>query len=124
MAAARNVSAAARMTDRPSPRIAAGELADRRGLAGPVDADDEDDGRARRHAGRGVQAEVARDEERRQLGPDRRLGAARVAPRAGPLDQLDRQRGPDVAGDQRLLDVVPGRAAGVAAHRGSRAAAT
>ena len=110
MAAARNVSAAARMTERPSAGVAAGELADRRRLAGPVDADDEHDRRAAGDRRARAPVEVARDEQRGELGADGRLGAARVASRAGPLDDVDRQGGADVAGDERLLDVVPRRA--------------
>ena len=51
--------------------------------------------------------EVARDEQGRELGADRRLGATRVATLAGPLDEIDGERRADVAGDERLLDVVP-----------------
>ena len=109
MAAARNVSAAASRTERPSACVAAGELADRRGLAGPVDPDHEHDRRAARDGRARAPGKVARDEQGRQLGPDRRLGSRRVAILAGTLDEVDRERRPDVAGDQRFLDVVPRR---------------
>ena len=60
-------------------------------------------------AERGRPVEVARDEQRGELGADGRLGTARVAAPAGALDEVDRERRADVAGDERLLDVVPGR---------------
>ena len=64
--------------------------------------------------GRGVQSTSRGDEQRGELGADGRLGTAGVAPAARPLDDVDGQRRADVAGDERLLDVVPGRAAGFA----------
>ena len=70
MAAARNVSAAARMIGPAFAGVAARELADRRGLAGAVDADDEHDrgaaarppsaGSSRGRAGRSRAANSAR----------------------------------------------------------------
>ena len=106
----------------PLRRVAAGELADRRGLAGPVDADDEDDRRAPVDRRPRRPVEVARDEQRAELGADRGLGAARVAAPAGALDDIHREGRADVAGDERLLDVVPRRA--VVPRRGSRGAAS
>ena len=85
MAAARNVSAAARRTVLPSPRVAARELADRRGLAGPIDADDEHDGRRARDRGPRLPVRIALDEECGELGADRGLGAARFAAASGAL---------------------------------------
>ena len=115
MAAARNVSAAARITDAPFAGIAAGQLADRGGLARPVDADDEDDRRAAGHrstaaSSRGRAGPAVR-RARRGWPPRAHPGRAARAP-ARPARSPGR---PDVAGDQRLLDLVPGRAAGLAA---------
>ena len=71
------------------------------------------DGRAR------VPDEVARDQKRRQLGADGRLGSTRRAAAPGAVDELDRQRGADVAGDERLLDVVPRRPLGAVGDEGA-----
>ena len=114
MAAARNVSAAARMIFRPSAEVARGELADGRRLAGAVDADDEHDRRPAPGRRLGRPVEVALDEQRIELGADRRLRAAGVAPCAGALDEVHGERRSDIAGDERLLDVVPLRPVGVA----------
>ena len=38
-----------------------------------------------------------------------RFRTARVVSLAGALDEVDGQGGPDVAGDERLLDLVPRR---------------
>ena len=113
MAAARNVSAAARMTLRPAAGVAGGELADRRRLAGAVDADDEHDRGPALDRGAGLPVDVAIDQQGGQLGADRRLRPARLASLPGALDEIDRQRGADVTGDERLLDLVPLRAVGV-----------
>ena len=101
-AAARNVSAAPSVTVRPDSRSFDGELADRRRLAGAVDADDEDDG------GR------VRDVERRRLAEQRRdlLGErlaelGQLLPRLEPPDQLGRRAHADVGVDQRLLEPLP-----------------
>ena len=110
MAAARNVSAAARMTDRPSPLEATGQLADGRRLAGAVDADDEHDGRAAGdRANAGSRRGRAATSRAASSVADGGLGTARIAPLAGALDEVDGESGADVAGDERLLDVVPGR---------------
>ena len=89
--------------------VAGGHLADGRGLARAVDTDDENDrGPAiGRRPGRPIGVSI--DQERRELLADRALRALSVAPAAGALDEIDRQRRPDVARDQCLLDVVPGR---------------
>ena len=68
--------------------------------------------------------EVARDEQGRQLGPDGGLRTARTAPSTGALDEIDGERRADVAGDERLLDVVPRRAVVSAGPQDSRAGAT
>ena len=122
MAAARNVSAAARMIDPPLPDVARGELADRRRLAGAVDADDEHDRRPATRRRARLPVEVALDEQRRELGADRGLGTVGVAAPAGALDEVDGQRRADVAGDERLLDLVP--LPGRRRRRGSRGAGT
>ena len=88
--------------------LARGELADGRGLAGPVDADDEHDRRAALD-GRAWAPSAPRPRSASsagELGADGRLGAT-VATLARPLDDVHRQRGADVAGDQDLLDLVP-----------------
>ncbi len=96
--------------DRPAlGRVAARELADGRRLARPVDADDEDDGRTARHRRARGPGQVARDEERREFRPDGSLCAARLLPPPGTLDQIDREGRPDIAGDERLLDLIPRR---------------
>ena len=91
----------------PLPGVAARQLPDRGRLARAVDTDDQDDrGTAGNRRAR-APVEVSRHEERRELGPDGRLGAARIAPAASTLHEVDRQGRADVAGDQRLLDLVP-----------------
>ena len=112
MAAARNVSAAARTTRRPLRPLAGGELADGRGLAGAVDADDEDDGGRALDGRDGLPVlGVADGEQAGELVADGLLGGD-VAALARALDEVHRQGGPDVAGDQRLLDLLPVRPAG------------
>jgi len=86
----------------PLPDVASRHLADRRGLAGPVHPDHENDGRTARDGRARAPGEVTRDEQCRQLRPDRGLGSRRVAILAGTLDEVDRERRTDVAGDQRL----------------------
>ena len=79
-----------------------GELADRRRLAGPVDADDED------HGGPVLQVERRRlAEERRDLVRERIAELAELAARLQPLHELRRRRNPDVGLDQRLLEPLP-----------------
>ena len=78
---------------RPSRRVAARELADRRRLAGAVDADDEDDRRPARdrrlrRPGRRRAATSSATRARRGRPPRRR----RVAARARPLDDVHRER--------------------------------
>ena len=87
-----------------------GELADRRRLAGAVDADDEDHGRV------GAQVDVVvaglgevGEELRQPLG--QRLAAGDLALLGLPLEPLDDLRGrarADVGVDQRLLQALPG----------------
>jgi hypothetical protein len=83
------------------------ELADRRRLAGAVDPDDEQDRRAALRRGTGRPVRVARDQQVRELGADRRFRTARVTAAAGTLHEVDGQGGTDVTGDERFLDVVP-----------------
>ena len=90
--------------------IARGELADRRRLAGAIDTHDEDDRRAARSRGPRRPVQVPLDEERRELVADRGLGSIGVAATARPLDEVHGQRRAHVARDERLFDVVPGRA--------------
>ena len=101
MAAARNVSAAARMTG--GPRAArARELADRRGLAGAVDADDEHDRRSALDGGPRLPGEVARARSAassaRTAGfgtaGSRRLRAARRGPSPAPRRRRRRSASP------------------------------
>ena len=102
-----------RKNDSPSlGTLAGGQLADRRGLAGAVDADDEHDG-GRTLGGRdGLPVlRVADGEQPREFGADGLLGRD-VPALAGALHEIHRQRGPDVPGDQGLLDLVPVRAVG------------
>ena len=80
------------------------ELADRRRLAGAVDADDEDH---RRLAG---EVDARRlSEERRHLLRQGLVQVADVAARLEAPDELGRRRDADVAGDQRLLEPLPRR---------------
>ena len=89
--------------------VARGEFADGRRLAGPVDADDEDDrGTALDGPGGLPAGRIAWCEEVGELGADGPLGSTGIAPLASSGDEVDRQRRADVAGDERLLDVLPG----------------
>jgi hypothetical protein len=97
-----------------------GELTDRRGLAGPVHADDEDDGGLARSRGPWLPGVVSRGEEAGELGPDRRFRSARVAPAAGPLDDVDREHGADVPGNERFLDVIPRWTLGATAEKAAQ----
>ena len=90
------------MTSRPLLAQALRELADRRRLAGAVDADDEDHGR------------LVRDVERRRLAEqggdllrERGLQLGQVLPRLEAADQLGRRPDADVGVDQRLLETLP-----------------
>jgi hypothetical protein len=79
------------------------ELPDRRGLAGAVDADDEDD------AGLPVEAEPARfSEQRRGLLGQGLAQLAELLARFQPADELGRRRHPHVRGDKRLFQTLPG----------------
>ena len=79
------------------------QLADRRRLPGPVDADDEDHGRL------GAQVEARRAaQELRGLVAERGAQLAGDLARLQPLDELGRRRDPDVGRDQRLLEPLPG----------------
>ena len=92
--------------------VARRELGDARRLARPVDADDEDHGwLGRIRPGRGPSARGAVDEQLTELGLD---GSDRRGVRAAPggLDDVDGQSRPDVGGDERLLDRLPGRLVG------------
>ncbi len=103
--------------------VAARQLADRRRLAGAVDADHEDHGGQLRSGGLGPPVvRTARDEEGRELGADGGLGAARIVPAPRLLDDVHRQAGTDVTGNEGLLNVVPGRSAGSAAEEAAEPA--
>jgi hypothetical protein len=81
-----------------------GELADRRGLAGAVDADDEQDAR------RGGDVErpgIA--EQGRELVGERVAELRQVLARLEPLDELCGRRDADVCADERFLEALPGR---------------
>ena len=114
MAAARNVSAAARMIERPSPRYRAASLPIVVVLPVPLTPTTSTTAGPPAAAGCGAQSRSRAHEQRRQLGADGRLRTLGVAPSAGALDEVDGQRRSDVAGDERLLDVVPGRSVGAA----------
>ena len=121
MAAARKRVGGGEQDGRALVPVAAGQLADGRRLAGPVDAHDEDDrGQTRTGRSRSPFARLAGHEERGELGPHGRLGGRRVAAGPGPLHDLDRQGRADVAGDERLLDVVPRRPARPAAEEATQ----
>ena len=78
------------------------QLADRRRLPGPVDADDED------HRRFGAQVEARRAaQELRGLVAERGAQLAGYLARLEPLDELGRRRDPDVGRDQRLLEPLP-----------------
>ena len=89
--------------------IPAGELADRGRLARPIHSDDQDD-RGQSRPGRlgSPPAGFARYEQGGELRTHGRLRCRGVVPATRPLDDIHGQAGPDVAGDERLLDVVPG----------------
>ena len=80
----------------------AGELADGRRLPGAVDADDEDDARARVERERRRLAEQGLD-----LLDERVLEIAGDAARLEPAHELGRGGHADVAADQRLLEPLP-----------------
>ena len=101
--------------------VAARELADRRGLAGPVDPHDEHDRRPALDRRLGHPDEVAGDQPRRELGADVRQRAIGTLSEARHLDDVHRQRRADVTGDERLLDVVPGRIIGTGPDDASEA---
>src|ERR687887_1909402 len=102
---------------------AEGELPDRRRLAGAVDADDEEDG--------GVRGDVEAARLAEEAGDLVREGRTQILDVAAGFEPLDELRGganPDVGGDERLLEPLPGRlVAGVEGGRrelfGERAAA-
>ena len=93
-------------------RVATRELADRRGLAGPVDPHDEHDRRSALDRRLRHPDEVAGDQPRGKLGADVGQRALGTLAEAGLLDDIHRQRCADVTGDERLLDVIPGRIIG------------
>src|SRR5581483_6488247 len=78
------------------------ELADRRRLAGAVDADHEDDARSFPDRERPRLAE-----ERRGLLCKRLVQVAELRPRLEPPDELRGGAHADVRGDQRLLEPLP-----------------
>ena len=106
MAAARNVSAAARRTLRPARLEAPRELRDRRRLARAVDPDDEDDRRHRRPRLPRPRDRGPRREERQELVLERDIGR-HVAVRARPVEHLDRELRAHVRADEGLLDLLP-----------------
>ena len=79
------------------------ELADRRRLAGAVDADDEDHARRRRQVERAGSPNIVGD-----LLRERRAEVAELVPRLEPADELGGRADADVALDQRLLEPLPG----------------
>ena len=78
------------------------ELADRRRLAGAVDADDED----HRRAGRERQRR-RRPEQRRDLLGERLREVAHILAGLEPRDELGRRLDADVGAEQRLLEPLP-----------------
>ena len=81
-----------------------GELADRRGLAGAVDTDDEDD------TGLAFELDARRlAEELRDFLGEGVVQLAEIRPALEPADELRRRRHADVARDQRLLEPLPRR---------------
>jgi hypothetical protein len=78
------------------------ELADRRRLAGAVDADDEDHRRAVVHVERRRVAEHPRDLVRQRLAE-----VADLLPRLEAPDELRRRGHADVGGEERLLEPLP-----------------
>ena len=110
-AAARNVSAAPSTTVEPLLLAQVpGELADRRRLAGAVDARDHDHRRALaqvdpRVAGRAPRRRAARRAGACSCSPPESSPARRLV--LEPLDDLGGRRRPDVGHDQRLLEALP-----------------
>ena len=84
------------------------ELADRRRLAGAVDADDEDDARLAREIDARRLAEELRD-----FGGERVVEVAEIGARLEPAHELRGRGHADVAGDQRLLESFPRGVAGI-----------
>src|SRR4029079_13197356 len=82
---------------------AGGELADGRGLAGAVAANDEHDGRAAGRRRTWSPVRVALDEERRELRADRGLRATGIATGAGTGHEVEGQGGADRAREARAL---------------------
>src|SRR5207302_7661220 len=80
------------------------ELADRRRLAGAVDADDENHARRSAHVQR-----AGISEERRDLVGESFAEIAELAARLEPLDELCRRADADIGLDQRLLEPLPGQ---------------
>ena len=80
-----------------------GELADRRRLAGAVDADDEDHRRALSDLERG-----RRPKERRDLLGQRGVEVGEVLPGLETPDELGRRANADVRAEQRFLEPLPG----------------
>ena len=89
--------------------VPAGELADGRRLTRAVDTDHQDDGRTARDRRSRAPAEVTWYQEGHQFGPHRSFRSARVAPCAGARDEIHGQCRSDIAGDERLLHLVPRR---------------
>ena len=83
------------------------QLADRRGLAGPIHADDEHHGRWRRGSGE-VPCRIAREQLRLELASNGRDRPVTGAALARAFDDLHGERGAEVARDERFLDVRPG----------------
>ena len=108
-AAARNVSPAARTTPLPCSRLAQGELADRRGLANPVHADEEPHGRPIA-VGVGKRLDIAL-EHRDEIVLERLEESRRVGDRKGTIAQSvpkipedpRRRRDTHVGEDESLL---------------------
>ena len=77
-----------------------------------------------RSRGVGSQCAASRgDEQPRELRPNGGLGASTSLALARPLDEVHRERGADVAGDQDLLDLVPVGVIVAAAERAAQAGA-
>jgi hypothetical protein len=92
-----------------------GELGDRCRLAGAVHADEQDHRRRRTElegagadAGQPI-ADLGRQRSSRILPAAAALAAE---PGTGRVDQLERGGRADIGGDERLLDIVPGRLGG------------
>ena len=84
-----------------------GELADRRRLSRPVDADDEEHARTVVHGQRPGIPEQVRD-----LVGERLVQVSEVAARLEPADQLGGRPHADVRADERLLEPLPGELVG------------